>query len=181
MVNVTQISTTITMSSGSSTPAVASAAGLTVGMFVSHPKFPIGTRIEAISGTTLTTSHDATGAATSSTARFSSILDAQTLGAIGGSNTISTTLVTANLPAYTPSGGVTATFPSTVLGNTPNVLTPGGSPVGFGGAATGATNFSIAGLNIPSSFSGNAQGGTSAPIVRPNRNPSIVMNYIIKR
>jgi hypothetical protein len=47
--NVNQVSTTISTTSGSATATVASATGLFVGMFVSHPKVPIGTKINAIS------------------------------------------------------------------------------------------------------------------------------------
>lgn len=76
----------------------------------------------------------------------------------------SRTLVTGNLPPYTPGGSVSSSFPFTVGGNAPNTFTPGGCCVGLGGSSTGATAQSIAGLNLNSSFSGTAQGGSSAPL-----------------
>jgi hypothetical protein len=104
--NVNQVSTTITLTNGSATATVASATGLAVGMYISHPKVLPGSSILTISGTTLTLSNTATGSVSGSAVRFSWILDAQTLGTVGGALTQSTTLVTANLPAYTPSGSV---------------------------------------------------------------------------
>jgi len=82
--NVTQVSTTITATSGSASATVASATGLFVGMFVSQPKYPNGTVINAISGTTLTLSNVASANLTTAAVRFSPLLDAQTMGATGG-------------------------------------------------------------------------------------------------
>jgi hypothetical protein len=174
--NINQVSTTLTLVSGSATGTVGSAAGLAVGMFVAHPKVAYGTRITAISGTTITMEHNATGSVTGSAARFSPIVDAQTLGVAGGGLTTSTTLVTGNLPAYTPSGSVGVS----VSGTFPGIVTSGfqGGTGGVGYTTGGSTAISASGSG---SFSGSAQGGTSAPIVRPNVQPTIVMNYIIKR
>jgi hypothetical protein len=84
-----------------------------------------------------------------------------TLGAFCGSQ--SQTLLTSNLPPYTPSGSIAANFPNTVGGSAPNIFLNGGCCIGLGGASSGATPQSIAGVNIPSTFSGAAQGGTSTP------------------
>lgn len=92
-------------------------------------------------------------------------INGQTLGAVNpGGTGQTTTLITANLPPYTPNGTITTTFPASPGGETPYFITPGGTPVGYGGTSTGATAFSMANLNIPSTWSGIAQGGTSTPI-----------------
>jgi hypothetical protein len=128
--NVTQASTTISVTSGSASAAVASASGIAVGMFVIAPKIPMGTTITAINGTSVTLSEVASGTISAGAVRFSSIFDPQTMGAIGGSNTISTTLVTANLPAYTPAGTV-----ATSTSSTDTVLVNGNLGQSLGGPA----------------------------------------------
>ena len=149
-------------------------------MFISHPKVPFTTRLIAISGTTIGMDHNATGTVTGSAARFSPIVDAQTMGSTGGTLSQTTTLVTANLPAYTPSGTVglslAATFP--VQG------TFGGSEVtnaALFGANNGPVRLCRHFHDSIRRLHGISTGGTSAPIVRPNVQPTIVMNYIIKR
>jgi hypothetical protein len=62
---------------------VTSATGIFVGMYVSHPKVPVGTTIDSIVGTAIHMTANAT-ATVSSAARFSPVLDAQTLGQKGG-------------------------------------------------------------------------------------------------
>jgi hypothetical protein len=180
--NVTQISTTITTTSGSASATVGSATGLAPGMYVSNPKVPFGTTILTIFGTTIAMSANATGSGTAAAARFSPIKDAQTLGATGGALAISTTIVTANLPAYTPAGSVTL--------NTLGLKTRGGSiatsndpnSVFEGNASqtlSNPNNGPYAGSSL--TFAGTAQGGTSTPILKMPVQPTIVMNYIIKR
>jgi hypothetical protein len=77
-------------------------------------------------------------------------VDGNTLFAAGGVQ--STTLVTGNLPAYTPSGTV-------------NIVTTGGAvanvggPIQYGGTGSGGTAFTIT-----ANFAGTAQGGVSTPI-----------------
>jgi microcystin-dependent protein len=99
--------------------------------------------------------------------------DGNTLGAIATGNPQTKTLVTANLPPYTPSGNIVD------------------GPINNGGAITGAaTSPAVAGAGIPvpngtgatpsqsgSSFTGVAQGGTSTPIGIVQ--PTIITNYII--
>ncbi len=95
-------------------------------------------------------------------------------GGVGGSQT--QTLVTANLPPYTPSGLVSGTvsgsafanFFSTGTGSQANVYSPStgtASPLQVTGTFSGA-------------LAGNAQGGTSTPFATVQ--PSIVCNYIMR-
>ncbi len=169
--NVTQVSTTMSITTGTAAATVASATGLFIGMYVNQPKVPYGTTISAISGTSVTLSANATGTLVAAAVRFSPIKDAQTLGTVGGALAQTTTLVTANLPAYTPSGNVTIVSGSNVATSTGVLNTNGG------------TVFAVVNtvVNITASFAGNAQGGTSTPITKATVQPTIVMNYIIKR
>jgi hypothetical protein len=143
-------------------------------MFVNQPKIPYGTVINAISGTSVTLSNNATGTLSGAAVGFSPVKDAQMLDAVGGALSQSTTIVTANLPAYTPSGSVASSS------TTVNSYTTPGTNLGFGGTATGAQSGGAT-PTITSAFTGVAQGGTSAPIIRPTVPPTIVMNYMIKR
>ena len=90
-------------------------------------------------------------------------------GLIGGP---SITLLTSNLPPYTPSG----TVGTSLNGGTPvNGFTVPGVNVGFGGVNTGGGQIA---LSVSSSFTGTPQGGTSTPFgVMP---PSKTVNYIVK-
>jgi hypothetical protein len=176
--NVTQVSTTITLTSASVTATVASATGLATGMFMSHPKVPVGTTISTISGTTLTLSAAATGSVSGSAVRFSPIADAQTLGAVGGSLTQSTTLVTANLPAYTPAGTITNGAITITQTGAPSGLAAGGA-ISTGGGALTTQVIAATASQATSTFAGTAQGGTNAAIIRPNMQSTIVMNYIM--
>ncbi len=95
-------------------------------------------------------------------------LNGDNLGATGGGET--QTLVTANLPAYTPAGSILTTV--TVSGNFINNAPTSGSGSMFnGGGLTPAASAS-------STFTGTAQGGTSTAfgIVQP----TIVGNKIIR-
>lgn len=99
-----------------------------------------------------------------------------TLGAVGGGE--SDTLVTANLPAYTPAGAIGAI--------TINGFTPGSGGLGSFGVTVGGSGPVLglnAGANVTlsgasSGFAGTAQGGTSTPIRTVQ--PTIVSNYIIR-
>ncbi|WLB18934.1 tail fiber protein [Bradyrhizobium japonicum] len=96
------------------------------------------------------------------------------IGSVGGAE--SDTLVTANLPPYTPSGSIT-NGAITLIGGTYNtsnfysVNISGSNPVI---AALGSLSASQA----ASTFTGNAQGGTSTPIRTVP--PTIICNYIIR-
>lgn len=152
--NVAQLSATLTTTISSATATVSSATNLSLGMtIVGNPNVPSGTKISAISGTTLTMSANATASQSSVATRFSVFPDAQGLGAIGGSQV--DTLVTANLPPYTPSGSVSVsgTVPMSSLG--PFTGNPGGTNLQQVGGTTA--------ISASASFSGNAQGGSSIP------------------
>lgn len=172
--NILQVSTSITTTNGSPTATVASTSGLFVGMYVSHAKVPFGTTINAISGTTLTLSANATGSVTGSAARFSPIKDAQTAGAVGGALAHTTTLVTANLPAYTPTGSVAGTV--NILYRQSNALDGLNNNYLNDIGPTGSVN-----RTLSATFTGTPQGGTSTPITKSILQPTIVMNFIIKR
>jgi microcystin-dependent protein len=96
------------------------------------------------------------------------------LGAVGGGE--SNILGTANLPPYTPSGGIAngaITISHNAEANNANSSTGGGGfPVPAVAPAT------IIASQAASTFIGNAQGGTSAPFRTVQ--PSIVCNYIIR-
>jgi hypothetical protein len=174
--NVLQVSTTMSITTGTAAATVASAAGLFLGMYVNQPKIPVGTKINAIVGTAITLSNNATGTLSSAAVRFSPVLDAQTLGATGGalSQTITTTLVTANLPAYTPT---VASFTLTAAVQGTNFLL--GSVAAIGSNNTGAQP----GSPVTGSITMNAQGGSSTPIVKQTQTvpPISVVNFVIKR
>jgi hypothetical protein len=180
--NINQVSTTITLTSGSNTATVGSAAGLCAGMFISTPKLPFGTFIGTISGTTITMSSNATASVGPVAASFSPVRNAQTLGSIGGALSQSTTLVTANLPPYTPAGSIAVTngaitiSPSNVLNpSAGGALLAGGGSIGSGVVPTASQATSTA------AFTGTAQGGTGTAFKTETVQPTIVMNYIIKR
>ena len=98
--------------------------------------------------------------------------DSTSIGVKNGSE--SRTIVTANLPAYTPSGSIsTSVTPSaSYTAGTASGLAQSGSnltlPVGATTPAYTAT----------STFTGTAQGGTSTPIAIVQ--PTIICNYIIR-
>jgi microcystin-dependent protein len=99
--------------------------------------------------------------------------DGQHLGATGGAQ--NKTLVTANLPAYTPSGSVAGTVPiqgayaigGFVSGSV--ITTAAAEGINNGGATSLPFNAAI--------FTGSAQGGTSTPF--PTMGPAIITNYIL--
>lgn len=95
-----------------------------------------------------------------------------TLGSEFGNDT--TTLVTLNLPPYTPSGSVS----TTVGGAYTYAINPSSNgPLGYGGTASGATISTLNGA-LSSSFSGTTQGGTSTPF--SNLGPRRVVGFIIR-
>lgn len=108
------------------------------------------------------------------------------LGAVGGSQ--SSTLVTGNLPAYTPSGTVSGSVSITDLGHNHTAVGSGSTSVQpqFGGVdviSAGGQNTSTNTTGITASLSGatlagDAQGGTSAAFSRIQ--PSVTVDYIIK-
>lgn len=114
-----------------------------------------------------------------------SSIDGVTLGATGGSQVM--TILTTNLPAYTPSGSVSVAAPSlnaglAYYGDVGNTgLTKTALLANSGNASGAANNAPVQAVtaNAPSaSFTGSAQGGASTATV--NMQPSIVCNVIIK-
>jgi microcystin-dependent protein len=99
-------------------------------------------------------------------------VDGATIGSAGGAQ--SRTLVTANLPPYTPSGSITnGTISNSTNANAGSSSTGGGAfPTGGNGLAT--INISQA----TSTFTGTAQGGTSTALAIVQ--PTIVCNYIMR-
>lgn len=93
------------------------------------------------------------------------------LGAVGGLE--SSTLLTANLPPYTPAGSVSVT-------STPSDVLSGGTVATFSGAPGANLRRDIVAGSITStgSLTGTAQGGTSTPVRTVQ--PTIVCNYIIR-
>jgi len=89
-----------------------------------------------------------------------------TLGASSTAETV--TLVTANLPAYTPAGTIN------LSGNT-SIATTNGIPNVPGGATFAAVTGTTA---VAATFSGTAQGGTSTAFSKVQ--PTIICNYIIR-
>ncbi|GLR91295.1 hypothetical protein [Bradyrhizobium iriomotense] len=169
--NVLQVSTNIALTSGSTAATVGSATGLFVGMYVSHPNVPNGTKINVISGTTLTLSAAASGTA-SSTGRFSPILDAQTPGATGGE--LSHVTTTPEMPSHTH--GVSDP------GHVHNVQIPTGlsSTPGNLELAASANTTSLS-FNTASATTGISLNSTGGSLAHNNQPKSIVMNFIIKR
>jgi microcystin-dependent protein len=100
-------------------------------------------------------------------------VDGGTLGAVGGAQT--QTLLTANLPPYTPAGSVsvTSTGGATVVqssGPTDNFASIAGAAV--------QTNQTRSAITSTGSLTGTAQGGTSTPF--RTMQPTIVCNYIVR-
>ncbi|QOG17913.1 phage tail protein [Bradyrhizobium sp. SEMIA] len=100
------------------------------------------------------------------------------IGAVGGAET--KTIVTANLPAYTPSGSVSLSSGNTTIIN-PNTIisiqgTGGGSVLGIGWN-TGGTIANMA-SSMSASFTGTAQGGVSTPFALAQ--PTIILNKLLR-
>lgn len=98
-------------------------------------------------------------------------IDGGTLGAVGGQQ--NRTLLTANLPAYTPAGSVSvsSTLTDWVRGGTPDAY------VG-GGAGNTYQNPTKATVVSTGTLTGAAQGGTSTAVQTPP--PGIVLNNIMR-
>ena len=105
--------------------------------------------------------------------------DGTALGAKGGAQ--ASTLVTANLPAYTPAGTITNGAITTTV-TTPNAFIPvnsgniiaNSSP----GGVIGTSGLTLSSSQATSTFAGTAQGGTASAF--PNVQPTILCNYIIR-
>lgn len=104
--------------------------------------------------------------------------DSTVLGAVGGGE--SKTLLTANLPPYTPTGTVSgaSSGSDTILVNGNAAQNLQGGTTGFGWSNSPTLKAISAALSWAGSFVGVAQGGTSTPIRTVQ--PTIVCNYIIR-
>lgn len=98
--------------------------------------------------------------------------DPNSAGALGGSQ--STTLVTGNLPPYTPAGTIAGTG-TPVFKSNGVVITAGPAP---GGTIDGVQPGTGSLASITGTFTGSAQGGTSTAFSRVQ--PTRTTNYIIK-
>jgi microcystin-dependent protein len=158
-------------------------------MYVSHPKVPNGTKIISISGTTISMSSGASATA-SSTGRFSPVLDAQTLGATGGS--IGHVLITAQAPAHTHSGttgamSANATHTHTISASS-NILVMNNGGSGISNFAGGpflaqalTSVASIVTTNTDHTHNFTTDSGTGGGAAHNNTQSTIVMNFMIKR
>jgi microcystin-dependent protein len=158
-------------------------------MFVSHPKVPNGTKINAISGTTLTLSNNASATVSASAARFSPLLDAQTLGATGGA--LSQILSLAQIPTGITSSNL-ASVALSVASTVADILRSSLWSLGGGFNQTGGFGFGFL-SNPAGAVSGIASTGNIAAGAVPvtsnntggqghaNVQPTIVMNFMIKR
>ncbi|KRR27955.1 phage tail protein [Bradyrhizobium lablabi] len=99
-----------------------------------------------------------------------------TLGAAGGSQ--SQTLVTANLPAYTPAGSVSVTVTSTSANVQNNIGGTASANLAGGATDYAQKNSSIITSTGTGTFTGTAQGGTSMPVRTVQ--PTIICNYIMR-
>lgn len=91
----------------------------------------------------------------------------------GGGET--STLITGNLPAYTPTGTITNGAITSSAGG--QVITGGGSGIASG-TGVSVSAIAITSTQAGSSFAGAAQGGTSTPVRTVQ--PTIVCNYILR-
>lgn len=98
------------------------------------------------------------------------------VNAAGGSQ--SYTLVTSNLPAYTPSGTVNITDPGHTHGTNAATTASGTGNLANGAVVTGPASINSSTTGISATFSGNAQGGSSTPFSRVQ--PTLTSDYIIK-
>jgi len=170
--NITQVSTTLTTTATSASGTVGSPIGLQLGMTIVNPNVPSGTTITAISGSSITMSAPASGSAVAAASRFSPFVDAQALGI--ATTAMSGTLVTSNLPPYTPAGSISVV--STATGIPTNAVPfsgqrTDGSGTGIVGPGGASSPVTVGAVTSTGTLGGTAQGGASIPvsIVQPSR------------
>jgi hypothetical protein len=159
--NVSQVSANLSTTITSPTATVSSATNLAIGMSITgNANVPAGTTITNIVGTTITMSGNATATQSTVATRFSVFPDAQALGISGGA--IVGSLVTSNLPPYSPSGTVAST--STQINIVQGTLLSA-TPLGGGAAAKILdTGSGIGTITTTGTLTGAPQGGTSIPV-----------------
>lgn len=102
-----------------------------------------------------------------------------TLGAKGGIQ--ASTIVTANLPAYTPTGTISNGAITVSGGSVGRQVAGDNNNNGGGGgsfSAMASTALSLSASQAGSTFAGTAQGGSSTPY--SNVQPTIIGNYILR-
>jgi len=97
------------------------------------------------------------------------------LGDAGGAQT--RTLVTANLPAYTPSGSMSGSAVNFQFNQISTGATGGSQNTVTGIVNSGGGQVMNANVTQPT-FTGNAQGGTSTPVVTVQ--PTIILNKLLR-
>jgi len=122
------------------------------------------------------------GAASSTlTTTYFGSADPNSVGAAGGSQSTSITLVSANLPPYTPAGTITNGAITIVNGTSGAAFATATSTNNIGsGGANGNQALTLTATQAASTFAGTPQGGTSTPIVKSLIQPTKTSNYIIK-
>lgn len=172
--NISQTTANLSTTNLSTSATVSSAFHLSLGMSITgNVNVPPGTTITAINGTALTLSQAATATQSTVPTRFSPFPDAQGLGVTGG--LIIGTLLTQNLPPYTPAGTISGSIGTSTFPGTPSSGFQGGSGA-IGYTTGGTTNLTIGAFS--GAFAGTAQGGRSVPLsVLP---PSALVNWAVK-
>ncbi|VIO77396.1 phage tail protein [Bradyrhizobium ivorense] len=102
--------------------------------------------------------------------------DSTTLGFRGGAE--SRSLLTANLPPYTPTGSISGNVSGSATSNFFTVFQGGGAQANAYSPSSGSLSPLPVSGTISGSFSGNAQGGTSAPFATVQ--PTIIANRIMR-
>ena len=102
------------------------------------------------------------------------------IGAAGGSQSSNITLLTANLPAYTPAGTMTSTSTDSQIVKSTGGFTSSNAAGGGAGQFTSAGTQTLITVTSTGTLTGTAQGGTSTPIVASLVQPTKTANYIIK-
>lgn len=165
----------LTLTAGSATATVSSAARLAIGMTVIASGISAGTTITDINGTTITLSQPAAAGSTGtvSGARFSALGDAQSAGQIGGD--AFTSLSNKNLPAALPASSVTVDYPAhtyvTHEGLAAASLTTASGSVTIANLQQGAINAQT-GVPAPKTFDvgiSNPGGGLPVSNLPPTR------------
>jgi hypothetical protein len=127
--DISQVSTTINTTSGSTSATVANPSVIHIGMRIASANVPAGTEVQTISGTTIGLSSAATATASGTAARFSVFTDAEKPGTSGGTQRVS--LSQRELPSSLGTATTTINNGTTVL--------RGGAAVSPGTGLTAAT------------------------------------------
>ena len=105
----------------------------------------------------------------------SGFISGSVLGSTGGAD--ANTLVTGNLPAYTPAGTITNGAITVSLSPAVQVVAGGGAYCPGGGTFGNPTTLSASASQAASTFAGTAQGGSSTPF--SNLQPSVMITKLL--